>query len=135
MAGNSQTSGVPEMALSDVLTPANVSSLFTTHPHLIPTLFPHLPADLPTPPSADVVQRVIKYVFTCMYSICFLLTPRLQLTSISRRCFQLRSSAANRLVRRACQRVRTSRRGRYRYWPFPACRPRAGRPGKCWFVR
>lgn len=51
----------PEMSLSDILTPANITPLFTSHPSLIPTLFPHLPPDLPMPPSPEVVQRIIRY--------------------------------------------------------------------------
>ncbi|KAF8073815.1 proteasome complex subunit Rpn13 ubiquitin receptor-domain-containing protein [Lyophyllum atratum] len=49
----------PEMSLTDILTPANLSPLFASHPELIPTLFPHLPPDLPMPPSADVLNRII----------------------------------------------------------------------------
>ncbi|KAJ4482217.1 proteasome complex subunit Rpn13 ubiquitin receptor-domain-containing protein [Lentinula aciculospora] len=48
-----------EMSLNDILTPANITPLFTSHPDLIPTLFPHLPPDLPMPPSPEVVQRII----------------------------------------------------------------------------
>ncbi|KAJ3767885.1 proteasome complex subunit Rpn13 ubiquitin receptor-domain-containing protein [Lentinula raphanica] len=54
--------GVPppsEMSLNDILTPANITPLFVSHPNLIPTLFPHLPPDLPTPPSPEVLQRII----------------------------------------------------------------------------
>ncbi|KII86922.1 hypothetical protein PLICRDRAFT_31067 [Plicaturopsis crispa FD-325 SS-3] len=49
----------PELALTDIVTPANIAPLFTAHPELVPTLFPHLPPDLPTPPSPEVLQRVI----------------------------------------------------------------------------
>lgn len=35
-----------ELALSDILTPANLLPLFTSHPSLLPSLFPHLPPDL-----------------------------------------------------------------------------------------
>ncbi|CAK5284279.1 unnamed protein product [Mycena citricolor] len=59
LAGNRATSGAPDMSLSDILTPANLTPLFTSHPELIPTLFPHLPPDLPTPPSAEALQRII----------------------------------------------------------------------------
>lgn len=52
-------SRVPEMSLSDILTPETITPLFTTHPSLIPALFPHLPPDLPTPPTPEAVQRVI----------------------------------------------------------------------------
>jgi hypothetical protein len=47
------------MALTDILTPANLSPLFISHPNLIPALFPHLPPDLPTPPSPQALQRII----------------------------------------------------------------------------
>jgi len=43
----------------DILTPANLNALFSSHPELIPALFPHLPPDLPTPPSVEVLQRII----------------------------------------------------------------------------
>jgi len=49
----------PELSLVDILTPANVTPLFTSHPELIPTLFPHLPPDLPTPPSEETIQQVV----------------------------------------------------------------------------
>ncbi|KAF5338990.1 hypothetical protein D9611_008759 [Ephemerocybe angulata] len=50
---------IPEASLVDILTPANLTPLFTNHPELVPTLFPYLPPDLPMPPSAEVVQRII----------------------------------------------------------------------------
>ncbi|KAI0059537.1 adhesion regulating molecule [Artomyces pyxidatus] len=49
----------PEFFLSDVLTPANFTPLFTSHPELISTIFPHLPPDLPTPPSAEVLTQIV----------------------------------------------------------------------------
>jgi len=49
----------PELSLTDVLTPTNIAPLFSSHPELIPTLFPHLPSDLPLPPSPETLQRVI----------------------------------------------------------------------------
>ncbi|KAG6917461.1 hypothetical protein DXG01_002438 [Tephrocybe rancida] len=49
----------PELSLTDILTPAVLGPLFTSHPELIPALFPHLPPDLPMPPSADVLGRII----------------------------------------------------------------------------
>jgi len=49
----------PDLALSDVLTPANLAPLFTEHPELVPALFPHLPPDLPTPPSAEAIQQIV----------------------------------------------------------------------------
>ncbi|KIK07968.1 hypothetical protein K443DRAFT_672850 [Laccaria amethystina LaAM-08-1] len=48
-----------EASLTDILTPSNLIPLFNNHPELIPTLFPHLPPDLPVPPSAEVLQRII----------------------------------------------------------------------------
>ncbi|KAG6335969.1 hypothetical protein ID866_3122 [Astraeus odoratus] len=35
-----------EVVLSDILTPANLIPLFTSHPTLLPALFPHLPPEL-----------------------------------------------------------------------------------------
>ncbi|KAG6850277.1 hypothetical protein H0H93_015534 [Arthromyces matolae] len=58
-SAGSRTSTPPELSLTDVLTPAVLSPLFNEHPELIPTLFPHLPPDLPMPPSADVLERII----------------------------------------------------------------------------
>ncbi|KAJ3804853.1 proteasome complex subunit Rpn13 ubiquitin receptor-domain-containing protein [Lentinula aff. lateritia] len=55
-------SGAPppsDLSLNDILTPATITPLFTSHPDLIPTLFPHLPPDLPMPPSPEVLQRII----------------------------------------------------------------------------
>lgn len=51
---------IAELSLTDILTPANLNPLFTSHPELIPALFPHLPPDLPSPPSVDALQRIIK---------------------------------------------------------------------------
>jgi len=48
-----------EASLTDILTPSNLIPLFNNHSELIPTLFPHLPPDLPVPPSAEVLQRII----------------------------------------------------------------------------
>ncbi|KAF8895409.1 proteasome complex subunit Rpn13 ubiquitin receptor-domain-containing protein [Infundibulicybe gibba] len=62
MSGGSrgaQTEAPPDLSLTDILTPANLSPLFTSHPELISTLFPHLPPDLPVPPSPEVLQRII----------------------------------------------------------------------------
>jgi len=59
--GGSATSvpQAPELALGDILTPANITPLFTSHPELVQSLFPHLPPDLPTPPSQETIQQVI----------------------------------------------------------------------------
>ncbi|KAJ7288419.1 adhesion regulating molecule [Mycena rebaudengoi] len=59
LSGGAHTPAPPELSLTDVLTPANLTPLFTSYPELIPTLFPHLPPDLPTPPSAEVLQRIV----------------------------------------------------------------------------
>ncbi|KAJ7645466.1 adhesion regulating molecule [Mycena polygramma] len=59
LAGSSRAPEAPELSLTDILTPANLTPLFTSHPELIPTLFPHLPPDLPTPPSAEAIGRII----------------------------------------------------------------------------
>ncbi|KAJ6508930.1 adhesion regulating molecule [Mycena sanguinolenta] len=59
LLAGSRTPAAPEYSLTDILTPANLTPLFTSHPELIPTLFPHLPPDLPTPPSAEALQRII----------------------------------------------------------------------------
>ncbi|TFK28017.1 adhesion regulating molecule [Coprinopsis marcescibilis] len=58
-AAAATAAGQPEISLVDVLTPANITPLFSSHPELIPSLFPHLPPDLPVPPSADALQRII----------------------------------------------------------------------------
>ncbi|TFK40600.1 proteasome complex subunit Rpn13 ubiquitin receptor-domain-containing protein [Crucibulum laeve] len=55
----STTQQESDLSLTDILTPANLTPLFNTHPELISTLFPHLPPDLPVPPSADAIQRII----------------------------------------------------------------------------
>ena len=49
----------PELALADVLTPANLAPLFASAA-LVRTLFPHLPPDLPVPPSAEALQRIVE---------------------------------------------------------------------------
>ncbi|KAJ7134452.1 proteasome complex subunit Rpn13 ubiquitin receptor-domain-containing protein [Mycena epipterygia] len=59
LAGSTSTPTAPELSLTDILTPANLTPLFNSHPELIPTLFPHLPPDLPTPPSAEALQSII----------------------------------------------------------------------------
>ena len=42
---------VPDARLTDVLSPANISQLLSSHPLLIPTLTPLLPPDLNIPPN------------------------------------------------------------------------------------
>ena len=53
------TGFVTDLSLTDILTPANLNPLFASHPELIPALFPHLPLDLPVPPSAEELQRIV----------------------------------------------------------------------------
>ncbi|KAJ8502908.1 hypothetical protein ONZ45_g11324 [Pleurotus djamor] len=60
LASGGSQSAAPELSLSDILTPSNLMPLFTSHPELIPSLFPHLPPDLPVPPSAEALQRIVK---------------------------------------------------------------------------
>ncbi|KAG7088517.1 hypothetical protein E1B28_012501 [Marasmius oreades] len=55
----SSSAALPDLSLTDILTPANITPLFTSHPELIKTLFPHLPPDLPIPPSQETVQQII----------------------------------------------------------------------------
>ncbi|KIL67836.1 hypothetical protein M378DRAFT_159031 [Amanita muscaria Koide BX008] len=50
---------VPELSLTDILTPANITPLFTSHPELINALYPHLPPDLPVPPSSEAIQQIV----------------------------------------------------------------------------
>jgi len=57
--GPPTTAAPPEYSLADILTPANITPLFTSHPELVPTLFPHLPSDLPNPPNAETVAQII----------------------------------------------------------------------------
>ncbi|KIM43390.1 hypothetical protein M413DRAFT_444214 [Hebeloma cylindrosporum] len=59
MSGRPTPAATPDASLTDILTPANLGPLFNNHPELIPALFPHLPPDLPVPPSVDVLQRII----------------------------------------------------------------------------
>jgi hypothetical protein len=58
MSGNT-ASAEPELALTDILTPENLNPLFTAYPDLVSALFPHLPPDLPVPPSPEVLRRII----------------------------------------------------------------------------
>ena len=41
------------------LTPANLRPLFASRPELVSALFPHLPPDLPSPPSVETLERVV----------------------------------------------------------------------------
>jgi len=49
----------PELSLGDVLTPSNLQPLFD-NPELLRTVFPSLPTDLPVPPSASTVRRIVE---------------------------------------------------------------------------
>ncbi|KAI0712137.1 proteasome complex subunit Rpn13 ubiquitin receptor-domain-containing protein [Earliella scabrosa] len=57
--GAPQQQPEPEISLTDVLTPANLRPLFTTRPELAQSLFPHLPPDLPSPPSIEVLEQIV----------------------------------------------------------------------------
>lgn len=50
--------GPTELLLSDILTPANLAPIFSS-PDLVHSIFPHLPADLPVPPSTEALQSII----------------------------------------------------------------------------
>ncbi|KAI0648040.1 proteasome complex subunit Rpn13 ubiquitin receptor-domain-containing protein [Trametes meyenii] len=58
-AGGSVAQPAPELSLTDVLTPANLRPLFTARPELAQALFPHLPPDLPSPPTVETLERVV----------------------------------------------------------------------------
>ena len=49
-----------ELSLTDILTPAILTPLFTSHPEVIQALLPHLPADLPVPPSQETIEQIIQ---------------------------------------------------------------------------
>jgi len=49
----------PELSLTDVLSADNLNPLFTSHPELIETIFPHLPPDLPASPSPEVLSQIV----------------------------------------------------------------------------
>ncbi|KIJ14994.1 hypothetical protein PAXINDRAFT_99784 [Paxillus involutus ATCC 200175] len=46
MGANSGPNPDDEVSLTDILTPSNLLPLFTSHPTLLPSLFPHLPQEL-----------------------------------------------------------------------------------------
>lgn len=55
------TSGAPDLSLSDVLTPATLAPLFNTaSPEVLRSIFPTLPTDLPVPPSPEVLRRLVE---------------------------------------------------------------------------
>lgn len=54
-------SSVPEYALSDILSPAALAPLFeSASPETLRAIFPTLPSDLPIPPSAEALRRVVE---------------------------------------------------------------------------
>lgn len=62
VAGQSQPAvDVPDMSLTDILTPAHLRPLFG-NPALLQAIFPHLPPDLPAdaPPSEETLRRIIE---------------------------------------------------------------------------
>ncbi|KAH9179302.1 adhesion regulating molecule [Lactarius sanguifluus] len=48
-----------EPFLADVLTADNLDPLFTSHPELIQSIFPHLPPELSANPSPEVLSRIV----------------------------------------------------------------------------
>ncbi|GJJ13333.1 hypothetical protein Clacol_007585 [Clathrus columnatus] len=48
-----------ELSLADILTPTNLAPVFAS-PDLVQAIFPHLPSDLPVPPSSETLQRIIE---------------------------------------------------------------------------
>ncbi|KAI0755000.1 proteasome complex subunit Rpn13 ubiquitin receptor-domain-containing protein [Daedaleopsis nitida] len=48
-----------EISLTDVLTPANLRPLFASRPELARSLFPHLPPDLPSPPTVETLEQIV----------------------------------------------------------------------------
>ena len=54
-------SGVPEYALSDILSPAALAPLFeSASPETLRAIFPTLPSDLPIPPSPEALRQVVE---------------------------------------------------------------------------
>ena len=49
----------PAVSLRDVLNAETLRPLFANHPELVSALFPHLPPDLPVPPSTEVLEQII----------------------------------------------------------------------------
>lgn len=47
-----------DISLSDILTPASLTPLFA-HPQLVHALFPHLPPDLPSPPTEETLLQIV----------------------------------------------------------------------------
>jgi len=62
VAGQSQPAvDLPDVALTDILTPTHLRPLFE-NPALLQAIFPHLPSDLPAdaPPSEETLRRIIE---------------------------------------------------------------------------
>ncbi|KAF8322498.1 adhesion regulating molecule [Clavulina sp. PMI_390] len=60
-AGSQMGSGLPELSLSDVLSPTALAPLFSTaSPAVLRTIFPTLPSDMPIPPSPEALRRVVE---------------------------------------------------------------------------
>jgi len=57
-AGTSLPIAAPTLTLSDLLTPTNLAPIFA-QPELARSIFPHLPIDIPYPPSEHVLRQVI----------------------------------------------------------------------------
>jgi len=59
--GSDVPSGMPDFALSDILSPSALAPLFSSaSPEVLQAIFPTLPSDLPIPPSPDVLRRVVE---------------------------------------------------------------------------
>lgn len=56
---NHNTTAPSEISLTDILTPANLAPLFSAHPELTHALFPHLPPDLPAPPTEETLRQIV----------------------------------------------------------------------------
>ncbi|KIO32974.1 hypothetical protein M407DRAFT_241210 [Tulasnella calospora MUT 4182] len=63
VAGSSRGGGygfvAPELTLTDILTPQTLQPLFE-NPDLLKAVFPTLPTDLPVPPSAATVKKIVE---------------------------------------------------------------------------
>lgn len=58
--GAGASSGLPDLALQDVLSPAALAPLFSTaSPSTLRAIFPTLPSDLPIPPSPEALRQVV----------------------------------------------------------------------------
>jgi len=60
-AAASSSSGSPDLALGDVLSPQALAPLFATaSPETLRAIFPTLPTDMPIPPSPEVLRRIVE---------------------------------------------------------------------------